>query len=85
MKAKKPQSKRRSTKMAQGLKKKAAAHNRKQKKLAKKDITWRSKQKKDPGIPSSFPYKERILSEMEERKRVDLLQKEARKQLKIDS
>lgn len=83
-KARKPTSKRRSTKMAQGLKKKAAAHNRKQKKLAKKDITWKSRVKKDPGIPSAFPYKDRILSEMEDKKREDLEQKELRRQHRID-
>lgn len=70
--------------MAQGLKKKAAAHNRKQKKLAKKDITWKSRVKKDPGIPSAFPYKDRILSEMEDKKREDLEQKELRRQHRID-
>ena len=55
--------------MAEGIKKKAAAHNRKQKKLAKKDVTWKSRHKKDPGIPSAFPYKDQILAEMEEAQR----------------
>ncbi|ODQ66519.1 hypothetical protein NADFUDRAFT_41158 [Nadsonia fulvescens var. elongata DSM 6958] len=79
MKVSKPTSKRRSTKMVEGLKKKSAAHQRKQKKLAKKDVTWRSKHKKDPGIPSSFPYKDRILEEIEEKRRQDLAAKEQKK------
>lgn len=84
VKARKPTSKRRSTKMAQGLKKKAAAHQRKQRKLAKKDVTWKSRVEKDPGIPSAFPYKDRILSEMEERKREEDELKELRKQHRIE-
>lgn len=39
-------------------------------KLAKKDPTWRSKIKKDPGIPNLFPYKEKLLHEVEEKKRL---------------
>jgi nuclear GTP-binding protein len=33
---------------------------------------WRTRLKKDPGIPNLFPYKERLLREIEEKK----LQKE---------
>lgn len=69
--------------MAEGIKKKAAAHNKKQKKLAKKDITWKSRHKKDPGIPSAFPYKDQILSEMEERRREELEKKEEKRQEKL--
>ncbi|CCH41578.1 Nuclear GTP-binding protein NUG1 [Wickerhamomyces ciferrii] len=65
--------------MREGIKKKAAAHNRKQNKLAKKDVTWKSKQKKDPGIPASFPYKDRIVSEIEESKRAHAEEKLRRK------
>lgn len=71
--------------MATGLKRKAAAHNRKLKKLAKTDVTWKARVKKDPGIPSAFPYKDRILAEMEEAKREDLEQKELRRQHRIDT
>lgn len=66
---KEPQSKRKSTRLQEGIKKKIAAHNRKQKKLDKKDVTWKSRKPKDPGIPNSFPYKGQILAEMEEAKR----------------
>ncbi|PGH30265.1 nuclear GTP-binding protein [[Emmonsia] crescens] len=45
---------------------------------------WRSKLKKDPGIPNLFPYKDKILHEIEEKKRLKLeenqrLREEARK------
>ncbi|KAI9781473.1 MAG: hypothetical protein M1816_002360 [Peltula sp. TS41687] len=35
-----------------------------------KNPQWRSRLKKDPGIPNLFPYKEKILQEIEEKKRV---------------
>lgn len=47
----------------------SAAKQRKGKKLAKKDVTWKSKLKKDPGIPNLFPYKDKILAEIEENRR----------------
>ena len=31
---------------------------------------WRSKLKKDPGIPNLFPYKDKIIQEIEESRRV---------------
>lgn len=34
-------------------------------------MTWKSKVKKDPGIPSLFPYKGKLLAEIEERKRAE--------------
>lgn len=34
------------------------------------DPTWRSRIKKDPGIPNLFPYKDKILHEIEEKKRL---------------
>lgn len=51
--------------MREGIKKKASAQRRKDRKSAKKDVTWRSRVNKDPGVPSSFPYKEQILEELE--------------------
>lgn len=79
MRVKKPTSKRSTTRMKEGIKKKALAQNRKNRKAAKKDVTWRSRNKKDPGIPSSFPYKEQIISELEEGRRIDKEKKEAAK------
>lgn len=80
MKVKKPVSKRSTTRMREGIKKKAAAQNRKNKKIAKKDVTWRSRHKKDPGIPASFPYKEQIILELEETRRSE---KERKEQIRL--
>jgi len=65
--------------MREGIKKKAAAQQRKNRKNAKKDITWKSRNKKDPGIPANFPYKEKIISELEESRRVEKEKKEQAK------
>lgn len=62
--------------MREGIKKKAAAQRRKNKKIAKKDVTWKSRVNKDPGIPSSFPYKEQIIHELEENRRIEKEKKE---------
>lgn len=48
------------------IEKAAAAKNRKDRKLAKNNPEWRSKLKKDPGIPNLFPYKEKLLHQIEE-------------------
>ncbi len=72
MRVRKRQSRRTSTKLKEGIKKKASAHRKKEKKMAKKDVTWRSRTKKDPGIPSNFPYKAKILEEIEAKKMKDL-------------
>lgn len=57
--------------MREGIKKKSLAKQRKDRKFAKKDVTWKSRHKKDPGIPSSYPFKEKILAELEEGRRQD--------------
>ncbi|CAK7900969.1 nuclear GTP-binding protein Nug1p [[Candida] anglica] len=80
MRVKKPTSKRSTTRLREGIKKKAAAQNRKNRKFAKKDVTWKSRTKKDPGIPSSFPYKEQIIVELEEGRKAE---QEKRAQLKL--
>lgn len=51
------------------IEKRANEHARKQRKLARKDPTWRTRLKKDPGIPNLFPYKNKILQEIEDKKR----------------
>lgn len=76
MRVKKPTSKRSTTRLKEGIKKKAAAQRRKNRKVAKKDITWKSRANKDPGIPASFPYKEQIIHELEENRRVEKEKKE---------
>ncbi|KAF1943190.1 nucleolar GTP-binding protein 2 [Clathrospora elynae] len=66
MKVGKPISKRQPVRLRHKIEKASAAKQRKAKKIAKKDPTWRSKNKKDPGIPNLFPYKDKILAEIEE-------------------
>ncbi|KAJ5135798.1 uncharacterized protein N7515_005076 [Penicillium bovifimosum] len=51
------------------IEKSAVQKQKKQKKLAKKNPEWRSKIKKDPGIPNLFPNKDKLLHDIEERKR----------------
>ncbi|KAF4510627.1 hypothetical protein G6O67_002503 [Ophiocordyceps sinensis] len=67
-KPKKPKSKRGTSRLRHKIEKASVAKQRKQRKLARKNPEWRSKLKKDPGIPNLFPYKERLLEEAEERR-----------------
>ncbi|KAF8789387.1 Guanine nucleotide-binding protein-like 3 [Argiope bruennichi] len=57
--------------------KKVAEHNRKLRKEAKKNPKKRTP--KDPGVPNSFPFKEEVLREAEQRKQRALDLKEAQK------
>ncbi|MCO5589676.1 hypothetical protein L7F22_043644 [Adiantum nelumboides] len=68
MRVKKRASKRLGTKQREKVKRKVREHHRKTRKEAKNDVTWRSKKKQDPGIPNSFPYKEQLLNEIEQRR-----------------
>lgn len=79
MRIRKKQSKRTSTRMREGIKKKALAQNRKNRKLAKKDVTWKSRVNKDIGIPAMFPYKNKILEEIEVKRAQDAALKEQQK------
>ncbi|KNG85920.1 GTP-binding protein [Aspergillus nomiae NRRL 13137] len=63
-------SKRTPVRLRHKIEKASAAKQRKQRKLAKKNPEWRSKIKKDPGIPNLFPHKAQLLHEMEERRRL---------------
>ncbi|OAX83598.1 hypothetical protein ACJ72_02045 [Emergomyces africanus] len=63
-------SKRTPVRLRHKIEKASAAKQRKNRKLAKKNPEWRSKLKKDPGIPNLFPYKDKILHEIEEKKRL---------------
>ncbi|KAI9512703.1 P-loop containing nucleoside triphosphate hydrolase protein [Russula earlei] len=66
-------SKRGTTVQRANVKRKVTESRRKSKKAAKKDLTWKSKKSKDPGIPNNFPYKDQILAEIaEERRQVRL-------------
>ncbi|KAK0656347.1 nucleolar GTP-binding protein 2 [Cercophora newfieldiana] len=77
-KPKKPKSKRTPVRLRHKIQKASAAKQRKDKKLAKKNPEWRTKLKKDPGIPNLFPYKEKLLQQIEEdrvRRKEDLQRK----------
>ncbi|KAL2158516.1 hypothetical protein VTH06DRAFT_4283 [Thermothelomyces fergusii] len=65
-KPKKPKSKRTPVRLRHKIEKASAAKQRKARKLAKKNPQWRSRLKKDPGIPNLFPYKEKLLHQIEE-------------------
>lgn len=49
--------------------------------MAKKNPEWRSKLKKDPGIPNLFPYKEKLLQEIEENRLKKAEEAQRRKEL----
>lgn len=84
MRIRKKQSKRTSTRMREGIKKKALAQNRKNRKLAKKDVTWKSRSNKDVSIPSMFPYKNKILEQIEMKRAQDEEIKEKQRLDKIE-
>lgn len=68
----KPKSKRQPVRLRHKIEKASAAKQRKARKEKKKCPEWQSKLKKDPGIPNLFPYKNRILAEIEETRRKKL-------------
>lgn len=69
MKVGKPKSKRVSVRLRHKIEKASASKQRKQRKEAKKNPQWTSRLKKDPGIPNLFPYKAKLLAEIEDGKR----------------
>ncbi|KAJ5489270.1 Nuclear GTP-binding protein NUG1 [Penicillium diatomitis] len=73
-------SKRVPTRLRHKIEKAAVAKQRKQKKLAKKNPEWRSKIKKDPGIPNLFPFKDKMLHDIEEKKRLKTEEQERLRQ-----
>ncbi|TFB04075.1 Nuclear GTP-binding protein NUG1 [Trichoderma ghanense] len=80
-KPKKPKSKRTTTRLRNKIQKASAAKQRKDRKLAKKNPEWRSKLKKDPGIPNLFPYKERVLEEIEQKRAQKAEEAQRRKEM----
>lgn len=62
-------SKRTPVRLRHKIEKASNAKKRKDKKLAKQNPQWRSRLKKDPGIPNLFPFKDKLLEEIEEGKR----------------
>ncbi|KAF4961812.1 hypothetical protein FSARC_10062 [Fusarium sarcochroum] len=80
-KPKKPKSKRTPVRLRHKIQKASAAKQKKDRKLAKKNPEWRSKLKKDPGIPNLFPYKEKLLQEIEENRLKRAEETQRRKEL----
>ncbi|TQV95733.1 hypothetical protein V2A60_000913 [Cordyceps javanica] len=80
-KPKKPNSKRGTSRLRHKIAKAASAKQRKDRKQAKKNPEWRSKLKKDPGIPNLFPYKEKLLQEIEEKRMKKLEEAQRRKEM----
>ncbi|KAJ3415210.1 Guanine nucleotide-binding protein-like 3 [Chytridiales sp. JEL 0842] len=72
-----------SAKMQYKIKAKVNEHNRKLRKEAKKNPI-KKKLKKDPGIPSLFPYKEKLLHQIEETKKKAAEEKLQAKKAKSD-
>ncbi|EKM59561.1 uncharacterized protein PHACADRAFT_181560 [Phanerochaete carnosa HHB-10118-sp] len=75
-------SKRGTTHHRERIKSKVRETRKKRQKEAKKNPQWKSKQKKDPGIPNNFPYKDQILAEVAEQRRQAEEAKQLRKELK---
>jgi nuclear GTP-binding protein len=69
MKVGKPKSKRVPVRLRHKIQKASASKQRKERKEAKKSPQWKSRLKKDPGIPNLFPYKDKILAEIEDSRR----------------
>lgn len=69
MKVGKPKSKRVPVRLRHKIEKASSAKQKKQRKDAKKNPQWRSRLKKDPGIPNLFPFKAQVLAEIEVNKR----------------
>ncbi|RMZ01476.1 hypothetical protein D0862_06346 [Hortaea werneckii] len=72
MKVGKPTSKRTPTRLRAKIQKASTNKQKKQRRDAKKNPQWRSRLKKDPGVPNFFPQKAKVLAELEEKR----LQKE---------
>ncbi|KAI0069108.1 hypothetical protein BV25DRAFT_1845130 [Artomyces pyxidatus] len=75
-------SKRGTTNRRSQIKQKVAESRKKSKKAAKKNVTWKTKTPKDPGIPNNFPYKDQILAEVAEQRRQAAEEKVRRKEEK---
>ncbi|RDW94559.1 nucleolar GTP-binding protein 2 [Coleophoma crateriformis] len=65
----KPKSKRVPVRLRHKIEKASVAKQKKARKAAKTNPEWRSRLKKDPGIPNLFPYKDKILAQIEDDRR----------------
>ncbi|KAF7548727.1 hypothetical protein G7046_g8579 [Stylonectria norvegica] len=80
-KPKAPKSKRTPVRLRNKIEKASLAKQKKLRKLGKKNPEWRTKLKKDPGIPNLFPYKHKMLEDIEEKRMQKLELAQKRKQL----
>lgn len=83
VKVKKRASKRLKLAQREKVKKKVKEHRRKTRRDERRSTQWKSKAKKDPGIPNSFPYKEQLLNEIETKRRIQEEEKLAKKAEKL--
>ncbi|CDW97476.1 hypothetical protein [Sporisorium scitamineum] len=83
VKVKKRASKRLKIAQREKIKKKVKEHRRKTRRDERRSTQWKSKARKDPGIPNSFPYKEQLLNEIEQKRRLQEEEKLARKAEKL--
>ncbi|GLB33406.1 putative GNL3L/Grn1 putative GTPase [Lyophyllum shimeji] len=75
-------SNRTSTNDRKKLQQKVRESRKKAKKAAKKNPQWKSKKPKDPGIPNNFPFKDQILAEISEQRRIEAEEKQRKKEEK---
>ncbi|KAG8738582.1 hypothetical protein FRC12_016704 [Ceratobasidium sp. 428] len=75
-------SKRGTTHQRTKVRQKVAETHKKRKRDAKRNPQWKSKHKKDPGIPSTLPFKEDILAEIEQGRRQAEEDRQRRKEIK---
>lgn len=83
VKVKKRASKRVKIAQREKIKKKVKEHRRKTRRDERRSTQWKSKARKDPGIPNSFPYKEQLLNEIEQKRRIQEEEKLAKKAQKL--
>ncbi|KAG6861482.1 hypothetical protein C0995_015909 [Termitomyces sp. Mi166 len=57
------------------IQRKVRESRKKTKKAAKTNPQWKSKTPKDPGIPNNFPFKDQILAEVAEQRRIEAAEK----------
>ncbi|KAG6867929.1 hypothetical protein C0993_009411 [Termitomyces sp. T159_Od127] len=73
-------SNRQSTNDRRKVSRKVRESRKKAKKAAKTNPQWKSKTPKDPGIPNNFPFKDQILAEVAEQRRIEAAEKVRKKE-----
>ena len=83
VRVRKKTSKRQTLKQRAKINKKVTEHRRKQRREAKRNPQWKSRQRQDPGIPNLFPYKEELLNDIEQQRRIAEEQKLAAREARM--